>query len=163
MSKTFLFVGVAFCVASGCYAEATYHPYRPVATVGYVSPTAVVGAPSMSYVSPGVQVVANQDYPVFFSDGAYWRYDNGMWFRSSYWNRGWVSYNNVPVSVRGISQPWTYRNYRGGGVHPAYRTAQPAYRTAQPAYRATPQPAVRQVAPAPRQPVRQAAPPSRRR
>ena len=71
-------------------------------------------APGMVDVSPGVQVIADYDYPVFYSDGFYWRYDGGLWYRSGYWNRGWgVSYN-VPIGVRGISRPEAYAHYRGG-------------------------------------------------
>ncbi|MEO8550372.1 MAG: hypothetical protein ABI678_10375, partial [Kofleriaceae bacterium] len=74
-------------------------------------------APQMEVVAPGVQVIADYDYPVFYSDGAYWRYDGGLWYRSGYYNRGWgVSYN-VPMGVRGISRPDGYRHYHGGGYY----------------------------------------------
>jgi hypothetical protein len=68
----------------------------------------------MEVVSPGVQVIADYDYPVFYSDGFYWRYDGGMWYRSGYWNRGWGVAYNVPVGVRGINRPEAYAHYRGG-------------------------------------------------
>src|SRR5450432_2625854 len=91
---------------AGCYSE------EPGIAVGY---SAGYAAPQMEVVSPGVQVISDYDYPVFYSDGFYWRYDGGMWYRSGYWNRGWgVSYN-VPVGVRGINRPEAYAHYRGGG------------------------------------------------
>src|SRR5207244_1286987 len=55
----------------------------PVAEVEYVEPNNYV------YVSPNVQVIEDYDYPVFFSDGMYWRNDGGVWYSSSYHDRGW--------------------------------------------------------------------------
>ena len=68
----------------------------------------------MAYVSPGVEVIADYDYPVFYSDGFYWRYDAGYWYRSPYWDRGWVGAIDVPVGIRGVRQPWIYSHYRTG-------------------------------------------------
>lgn len=91
--------------ATGCYTEADVGY-----TAGYAAP-----APDLVYVSPGVQVVADYDYPVFFSDGVYWRYDGGVWYRSPRWNGGWAVSYNVPVTVRGIDRPGRYVHYRAGG------------------------------------------------
>ncbi len=87
----------------GCYGDAD---------VGY---TATYSTPTLAYVQPGVQVVADYDYPVFFADGAYWRYDSGYWARSPYWNRGWRRTYNVPYAVRGIRNPLAYRHYHPRG------------------------------------------------
>ena len=38
--------------------------------------------PDLVYAAPGVQVIADYDEPVFFSDGLYWRYSGGYWYRS---------------------------------------------------------------------------------
>jgi hypothetical protein len=96
-----------------CYSE------EPGVAVGY---NAGYAAPQMEVVSPGVQVISDYDYPVFYSDGFYWRYDGGMWYRSGYWNRGWGVAYNVPVGVRGISRPEAYVHYRGGyGYNGGYR------------------------------------------
>jgi hypothetical protein len=92
----------AAIVAGGCYTEAD------VGT-GYGG-----GSPDLVEVegTPGVSVVADADYPVFFSDGFYWRYDGGIWYSSPYYGRGWVVSRNVPVRVRGISNPRGYVHYR---------------------------------------------------
>jgi len=139
--------------ASGCYSEEPGVEYS--ASYGYAGP-------DMAYVSPGVQVIADYDYPVFYSDGFYWRYDAGYWYRSPYWDRGWVGAVDVPVGIRGVRQPWIYSHYRTGatwngsrweggrvvtrgsgpyvrdhrGYAPAYRPS-PGYRSA-PAYRPAP-------------------------
>jgi len=80
--------------------------YRASATVSAPSPR-------MVYVDPGVWVVANRADPVFYSDGAYYRYDNGVWYRSGYlggWSR--VQVGVVPRAVVRIDRPRRYRNYR---------------------------------------------------
>ena len=92
----------AFAVG-GCYGDAD---------VGY---RATYTTPSLAYVQPGVAVVADYDYPVFYSDGAYWRYDGGYWYQSPYYNRGWRHSYRVPTAVRSIRNPYAYRHYRAGG------------------------------------------------
>ena len=98
--KRILFV-MSLVVVGACYSEEPGVSYGYSGSVGYA-------APSMEYVGPGVQVISDYDYPVFYSDGYYWRYDGGLWYRSGFYNRGWgVSYN-VPMGVRGISRPEGY-------------------------------------------------------
>jgi hypothetical protein len=94
--------------ASGCYSEEPGVEYS--ASYGY-------GGPSLAYVSPGVEVIADYDYPIFYSDGFYWRYDSGYWYRSPYYTGGWVGVRDVPYGIRGIRQPWTYSHYRTGAVY----------------------------------------------
>jgi len=107
-----LFV-MSLVVVGACYSE------EPGVSVGY-SAGYGYAAPQMEYVGPGVQVITDYDYPVFYSDGYYWRYDGGLWYRSGFYNRGWgVSYN-VPMGVRGISRPEGYVHYRGGYNARAY-------------------------------------------
>jgi hypothetical protein len=139
--------------AAGCYSEEPGVAYS--ASYGYAGP-------DMEVVAPGVQVIADYDYPVFFSDGFYWRYDAGYWYRSPYYDRGWIGVREVPYGLRGVRDPWIYSHYRAGatwngsrweggravsygrgpvvrdhrGYEPAYR-ASPGYRSA-PAYRSAP-------------------------
>ena len=71
--------------------------------------------PNLVYLDNGVQVVSDYDYPVFYSDNAYWMYRGGYWYRSPYWDRGWVatySYD-VPYRIRTIDRPYAYAHYRG--------------------------------------------------
>jgi hypothetical protein len=75
------------------------------------SASAEVATPTLVEVEPGVQVVADYDQPVFFSDGFYWRYDAGYWYRSPYYNRAWVSVSAPPVAVRQIQRPEIYAHY----------------------------------------------------
>lgn len=82
--------------------------YRASATTTVASPQ-----PRMVRVRPGVWAVAEYDQPVFYSDDAYWRYENGVWYRSSYlggWSR--VNVDVVPRAVVRIDRPRRYRHYR---------------------------------------------------
>jgi hypothetical protein len=94
---------------------------EPVVEVAYVEPTAFV------YVSPQVQVIEDYDYPVFFSDGMYWRVEGGVWYSSSYHDRGWYVNQNPPVYVRTIDRPTQYVHYR---ANPQARPGQIGFRAA---------------------------------
>src|SRR5512140_2807848 len=63
-------------------------------------------------VEPGVQVVADYDYPVFFNGGFYYRYDNGYWMRArDYRHGGWERTREVPHPIARIDRPERYRHY----------------------------------------------------
>jgi hypothetical protein len=149
-----LAVAAVIFVAAGCYATAT---------------TADPYGPDLVYAAPGVQVIADYNEPIFYSDGAYWRYYGGVWYRSSYYTGGWV-YARPPAAVLRIDRPtayvhyrphgWAPRPYRGGPQpvarpQPAQRgwaghpAPQPAPRgwSGQPAPQAAPHPAPAQPAP----------------
>ncbi|HET9626007.1 MAG TPA: hypothetical protein VFP84_31820, partial [Kofleriaceae bacterium] len=127
---------LAATALGGCFAEAD---------VGYTATasydTEVTGpAPDLVEVSPGVQVVADYDEPVFYTDGFYWRYYNNIWYRSSNYASGWVYYESPPVGVLRIERPYAYRHYRPAGYvvrsRPRYRPAPVReYRGARPVYR----------------------------
>lgn len=94
-----------------------------------------VASPDLVEVEPGVQVLADADAPVFYSDGAYYEYRDGLWYRSGYYDRGFarVDINYVPERVRTIDNPRAYVHYRrheGRG----YARPAPVYRT-EPVYR----------------------------
>jgi hypothetical protein len=73
-----------------------------------------VSSPDLVAVDPGVQVVADADQPLFFSDGYYWLYSGGAWLRSDNYRGGFarVDINMVPAPVRGIRSPTAYVHYR---------------------------------------------------
>jgi hypothetical protein len=130
MRKLLVLTVIAIAASmGGCYVEDS----PPVAYATVAAP-----APQLAYVSPGVQVVYDYDYPVFFTGGLYYRYYGGVWYSSRWHDRGWAVGYNVPVGIRGIDRPWAYSHYRGGYaagrgyVAPSYRGS--AYRA--PAYRA---------------------------
>jgi hypothetical protein len=160
MRRTILLVLAAGALATGCYAHGD---------VGYSGTYyATATSPDLVYVSPGVQVIADYDEPIFYSDNFYWRYDGGVWYRSGVYTGGWAVYT-PPRAVLSIRSPYAYARYRPPGYvarnRPAYRDNssrpvygnQPAYGN-QPTYRTQPtygnQPVVRDH----RQPAAPAAP-----
>jgi hypothetical protein len=76
--------------------------------------TADAYPPDLVYAAPGVQVIADYDEPIFFSDGFYWRFYGGAWYQSSYYTGGWV-YARPPAAVLRINQPYAYAHYRPVG------------------------------------------------
>lgn len=121
-------------LVAGCYSEEP-DPVYPTAT-----------SPDLVEVSPGVQVIADYDYPVFYSDGLWWRYDGGLWYRSYNYYGGWGVAYNVPLGVRGIYNPGGYAHWHGGRVYDhrtygnyrAYRGYDHRGYGRAPAYRASP-------------------------
>jgi hypothetical protein len=88
--------------ATGCVVSGS------VRTRAYVEP-------SMVAIEPGVYVVADYDEPVFYTDGYYWLYRDGLWLRSYSYSGGWVRSYSVPYGVRHINRPYAYRHYRARG------------------------------------------------
>jgi len=86
--------------------------------------TATVATPDLVYVSPGVQVIADYDQPIFYSDGFYWWNTGGLWYRSTYYTGGWVV-AQPPVAVMRIDRPHSYVRYRPAGWAGHPRTAPP--------------------------------------
>ena len=92
--------------------------------------TATVDAPDLVEVSPGVQVVADYDEPVFYSGGAYWRQSSDGWYRSDNYAGGWV-YAEAPETVVRINRPEAFVHYRPSGYvarHRQYRRPEPIQR-----------------------------------
>jgi len=77
-------------------------------------------APDLVEVSPGVQVIYDYDEPIFFSDGFYWREENGVWFSSRSYRGGWGRYAGVPVRFRGNFNARGYAHYRPAGYTPRH-------------------------------------------
>jgi hypothetical protein len=83
---------------------------------GYIhaSGGAAVTGPTLVALGPGIWVVENHREAVFYSDGHYWRWHNGVWYRSSSWSTGWVvvRVDVLPVMVRRIDRPVHYVYYK---------------------------------------------------
>lgn len=97
-----LVLGLAFG-AAGCVVHGTARMHGGA----YVRPATV-------QIEPGIYVVEDYHEPVFYSDGWYWRYQGGVWYRSSYHSHGWVRWRHVPHGVARIHNPQVYVRYRGG-------------------------------------------------
>ena len=64
-------------------------------------------APRLVMVDPGVWIVENSPYAVYYSDGYYWQYSGGLWYRSPYYDSGFarVEIGFVPRLVVGGYRP----------------------------------------------------------
>ena len=73
-----------------------------------------VASPELIAVSPGVQVIADADEPIFYASNDYWLYRDGYWFRSNDYRRGYarVEFSYVPQQLRAIEIPQSYVHYR---------------------------------------------------
>jgi hypothetical protein len=80
------------------------------ATVAYSTPSPDPTA-TMVEVRPGVYAVAETDAPVFYSDNFYWRFQDGLWYRSNWYTGGWAV-ATPPVAVLRIDRPHRYVHYR---------------------------------------------------
>ncbi|MGH9884287.1 MAG: hypothetical protein ACREBE_02085 [bacterium] len=71
----------------------------------------VVVTPSLAYVAPGVEVVADWDAPVVFADNFYWAFDGGVWYRSEHLGGPRIVVNAAPYAVMQIREPMRYAHY----------------------------------------------------
>ena len=94
-------------------------------TVAYTASGGYYSQPSLAYVAPGVYVVEDYGAPVFYSNNRYWRYDNGRWYRSRYYDRGYTYWARPPRAVLSIDRPYAYVRYRSPT---RYRATRDTYR-----------------------------------
>ncbi|HEY1555684.1 MAG TPA: hypothetical protein VGF94_12690 [Kofleriaceae bacterium] len=80
--------------------------------------------PDLVEVSPGVEVVYNYDYPVFFVNGFYWHQEGGVWYSSHYHTGGWARAGAPPREVVSIRNPGGYSHYHPAGFTP-HRAPEP--------------------------------------
>ena len=124
-------LGYAFVMAvalAGCAATVSGEAYGP----------------DLAYVAPGVQVIADYDEPIFYSDGYYWRPHGNAWYRSPHYAGGWV-YAAPPPAILRIERPYGYVHYRPQGWHGqghgyVARPAPPPHAGWRGSYAATPPP-----------------------
>jgi hypothetical protein len=74
------------------------------------SPIAFAGPPVL-VVIPGtyIYVVPDVSEDLYFYNGWWWRFWNGRWYRSRYYDSGWIYYDRVPVFYQRVPTGW--RNY----------------------------------------------------
>jgi hypothetical protein len=84
-------------------------------SIGISLPPAIVfQAPPEVIVLPetsNVYIVPDIEIDLFFWNGWWWRPWEGRWYRSRYYNRGWVYYRSVPSFYYDVDPGWR-RSYR---------------------------------------------------
>jgi hypothetical protein len=83
-------------------------------------PPITFAAPPEVIVMPeteGVYVAPEIDVDLFFWNGFWWRLWEGRWYRSAYYDRDWVYYNNVPSFYFHVDPHWRtyYHNHNWYG------------------------------------------------
>jgi hypothetical protein len=73
-----------------------------------------VTSPELVAIEPGVEVVADADEPVFYAEGYYWLYRDGVWLRSDSFRTGFarIDLPLVPDRLRRIAEPRSYAHYQ---------------------------------------------------
>jgi len=108
---------ISSALLSGCYVDDPQVRYS-----GGVAVQSTASA-DLVEVSPGVEVIADYNEPVFFADDYYWAYRGGVWFQSGYYGGGWRRADYVPGHISTIRSPERYSHYRPNGyVRGSYRT-----------------------------------------
>ncbi|HMK64426.1 MAG TPA: hypothetical protein VK564_01445 [Thermodesulfobacteriota bacterium] len=84
-------------------------------------PISFAGPPDV-IVLPGLNIYAvpDVDAEIYFQQGWWWRLWNGRWYRSPYYDRGWVYYPGSPGWYGEIPHRWREdyrRNYWRGNPH----------------------------------------------
>ncbi len=80
--------------------DVNVHIALPPPIVFVAPPELIVIPDTYVYVAPEV------DEDIFFWNGWWWRLWEGRWYRSNYYNRGWVYYNNVPRFYFDVDPGW---------------------------------------------------------
>lgn len=93
---------------NGYYGDEVYGPGNIV----FDGPPDVIVLPYTN----NVYVIPDIDIDLYFWDGWWWRLWEGRWYRSSYYNRGWNQYYNVPSFYVGIDLGWR-KYYRERNWH----------------------------------------------
>jgi hypothetical protein len=70
--------------------------------------------PHMAWVAPGVWVVEDYPFAVYYADGYYWRYAGGIWHRSEWYEGGFVRVEAgiVPRIVIATYRPHVHVRFR---------------------------------------------------
>jgi hypothetical protein len=81
----------------------------------YPEPPVVIVLPDTYYV----YAVPDIEIDLFFWNGWWWRPWHGRWYRSRYYDRGWVYYQSVPRFYYDVDPRWRvyYRNHDWRGHH----------------------------------------------
>ena len=109
MLRRLALIGALATAAStaSCYVESQPVPYDYYNRYG------------LANIAPGVAVVMDYEYPVFYAERNFWLYDRGAWYRSAYPYGGWI-YAVPPPSVLGIYNPAAYVHYHPYGARYHY-------------------------------------------
>ena len=85
------------------------------AVAGCAGSTAVVAtapSPRLVWIADGIWIVEDYPYPVYYHDGFYWRFTDGVWYRSDWYADGFVRVTGAPAVIVHVHRPHRYTRYR---------------------------------------------------
>jgi hypothetical protein len=96
-------LSISISIAAGC-GGVVHHSAVAVRPTG----------PDLVYAGPGVRVIPDYDEAIFFSEGSYWWFLEGAWYRSPSYTGGWVHVVTPPAAIVQLQaqEPHRYRHYR---------------------------------------------------
>ncbi len=107
--KKILLVAILLAIAIAAPAQSMAEVNVGI-SIGIPLPPAIVfGAPPAVVVLPDtndVYVAPDVDVEFFFWNGWWWRPWEGRWYRSHYYDRGWVYYSHVPGFYYDVDPGW---------------------------------------------------------
>ncbi len=105
-------------LGTGCYVQdqPRYVAAGPgPAPMGAPGAVAGEGDQDLVEVSPGVEVIADYNEPVFYADNYYWVNRGGIWYSSTWYGGGWGRAGYISPRLGGIAHPEFYAHYRPNG------------------------------------------------
>ncbi|MGE5182190.1 MAG: hypothetical protein ACM31C_09010 [Acidobacteriota bacterium] len=101
---------------------------------GSAPPLAPESPPALASVGPGVDAALDSEEPLFYVDGNYYLYRDGVWLESRSYRTGFHSIEHLPGALLRIDRPKRYAHLTarsplalGGarsGVHPRATVSQ---------------------------------------
>lgn len=103
MMSTLRAATIAFAFGAGGLAAISCGPanVRVAATV----------TPRLVWIAPGIWIVEDSPYAVYYADGYYWRIVDGVWYRSVYFDDAYVRVH-VDVVPRVVSRSYSPAHVR---------------------------------------------------
>lgn len=86
-------------------------------TTGGPAPAITSGTPTFTPIGDGVEAALDNPDPLFFVDGAYYLYRDGVWLTSKYVTGGFHYVDHLPGQLLEIERPRAYAN-----LHVAHRS-----------------------------------------
>jgi hypothetical protein len=92
-SRALAILCTLLAAGSGCYARSRVYVEEP--------PVVIYQPPFLVAIGPGVWVMHDYGAAIYYVDGYYWYWEDGYWYRSPYWDGGWVLVGLafVPVAI----------------------------------------------------------------
>jgi hypothetical protein len=80
-------------------------------TPAEVTVTATTAPVRMALIAPGIWVVEDHPYAVYYADGWYWMYRDDGWYRSAFLDGSFIPVDFPPPTIIRVHRPRIYVRY----------------------------------------------------